>query len=318
MRNLLLTPSPTADDVRVEAADWAEITAVFRKDGIVSRQDLARAIQRRSGIRDQKSQEIAEDVFTEFADRVESCGAASSELNQYPFSLESNQALLSLRRPFRLNSNFGLLYWFLLFATRADMGSQNRTLDGVDPTKVFEQLCADVLCNFWGGGSKFSGAMVVGTAGDGSQFERTVARLCKNIGEGNGWKPGAVRPGAGDGKLDIAAWRRFADKRQGGLIGFAQCKTGIHWREHLTKLRPETYCRRFMQKPLIIVPLRLYMVPNRIVSHRWEEHTSDGGLLMDRCRLVQYGSRISHTTLRRCKIWMHAAYRRQQSLRVTF
>jgi hypothetical protein len=321
MRNLLLIPSPGSDVIQVDAADWAEITALFRKDGIVSRQDLSRALHRRSGIRESRAQQLADDAFNELADRVESCGAGRSEVNRYPFSLDSGQSLLSLRKPFRINSNFGLLYWFLLFVTRADMSAENRTLDNTDPTKVFEQLCADVLRTFWGGDSKFSGSMIVGTAipGNGgvSQFKDKIAELCKHIGEGNGWKLGAKAPGGGDAKLDVAAWKRFADKRQGGLIGFAQCKTGIHWKEHLTKLKPETYCRSFMQQPLVIAPLRLYMVPNRIVFHKWEEHTSDGGLLMDRCRILQYGGSISPATLRRCKKWTRAAYKRQKSGRVT-
>ncbi len=321
MRNLSLIPSPASDAVQVDAADWAEITALFRKDGIVSREDLSRALHRRSGIRESRAQELAEDAFNELADRVESCGSGRSEINKYPYSLDSSQVLLSLRKPFRMSSNFGLLYWFLLFVTRADMSSERRALDGVDPTKVFEQLCADVLRTFWGGDSNLSGSMVVGTAGPGvggaNRFQTKIADLCKNLGEGNGWRLGASPPGGGDAKLDIAAWKRFADKRQGGLVGFAQCKTGVHWKQHLTTLQPETYCRRFMQQPLVLVPLRLYMVPNRIVSHRWEEHTLDGGLLMDRCRILQYGGSISPAALRRCKKWTHEAYRRQKSGRVT-
>jgi hypothetical protein len=135
--------------------------------------------------------------------------------------------------------------------------------------------------------------------------------------DGNGWRLGALSPGGGDAKLDLAAWRRFADKRQGGLLGFAQCKTGVHWKDHLTKLRPETFCRRFFQQVPTVLPVRLYMVPNRIGSHRWEEHSLDGGLLMDRCRILQYGGALSLSTLRQCKRWFHAAYRRQRSGRVT-
>jgi hypothetical protein len=319
MRSLLLTPPVGADDVVVEAADLAEATALFQADGNVSREDLARVLHRRSGVSEDRARRVAEDAFNELSDRLESCGAGKSELSRYPFALSFGSTLLSLKRPFRLNSNFGLLYWFLLFVTRADMSSTARTLDHTDPTKVFEQLCAEVLCDFWGGSSKYSGAMVVGTASAKGKtgFKARIAELCQNIGEGNGWRLGAVSPGAGDAKLDLAAWRRFADKRQGGLIGFAQCKTGVHWRDHLTKLQPETFCRRFFQQVPTIVPLRLYMVPHRIGSHRWEEHSLDGGLLMDRCRILQYGGRVSPSTLRQCRRWVHAAYRRQRSGRVT-
>lgn len=319
MRSLLLTPSLGADDVVVEAADLAEMTALFQADGNVSREDLARALHRRQGASEQRARRIAEDAFNELSDRLESCGAGKDELNRYPFSLSDGSTLLSLKRPFRLNSNFGLVYWFLLFVSRADMSSAGRTLDHTDPTMVFERLCADVLSDFWGGESDYSGAMVVGTASARTKtdFKARIAELCQKIGEGNGWRLGASSPGAGDAKLDLAAWRRFADRRQGGLLGFAQCKTGVHWKDHLTKLRPETFCRRFFQQVPTVLPVRLYMVPNRIVSHRWEEHSMDGGLLMDRCRILQYGGRISRSTVRQCKRWVHAAYKRQKANRIT-
>jgi hypothetical protein len=319
MCSLLLTPPLGAVDTVVEAADLAEVTALLQADGNVSREDLSRTLHRRSSATEERTRLVAEDAFNELSDRLQSCGAGKGELNRYPFSLTSGSTLLSLKRPFRLNSNFGMLYWFLLFVTRADMSSNTRTLDSTDPTKVFEQLCAEVLSNFWGGGSNYSGTMIVGTASTSgkTQFKAKITELCNNIGEGVGWRAGAVSPGGGDAKLDVAAWRRFADNRQGGLIGFAQCKTGVNWRDHLTRLQPETFCRRFFQRSPTVTPVRLYMVPNRIVSHRWEEHSLDGGVLLDRCRILQYGTRISTSTLRQCKRWVHAAYRRQKAGKVT-
>jgi hypothetical protein len=319
MRSLLLTPSPSTDDILVDAADWAEANALFRADGSVSREDLARALFRRSSIRELRARQIADDAFLELEDRVQSCGRGRVDSDRYPFSLSPDKTLLSLKRPFRINSNFGLLYWFLLFVTRADMSSGARVLDGTDPTEVFEQVCADVLGTFWGGESKMSGSMVMGTSAGGgpSSFKSRIEQLCENIGEGAGWRAGARQPGGGDAKLDVVAWRRFSDKRQGALLGFAQCKTGVNWRDHLTKLQPVTFSRRFMRQSLLLAPLRLYMVPHRIGQHRWEEDTSDGGLLFDRCRILQYSWRVSEPILNRCKKWVAAAYRRQKSRRVT-
>ncbi len=319
MRNLLLAPALRSDDVIVEAADLAEAMTPFQADGNVSREDLARVLHRRSSVTEDFARRVSEDAFTELSDRVVACGASKNQVSRYPFSLSVGSTLLSLKRPFRLNTNYGLLYWFLLFVSRTDMSSTARALDHIDPTRVFEQMCAEVLSEFWGGKSDYSGAMVVGTANAKrkTDFKAKIAELCRNIGEGSGWRAGAKSPGAGDAKLDVAAWRRFADSRPGGLIGFAQCKTGVHWKDHLTKLRPETYCRRFFQQVPIVLPLRLYMVPNRIVSHGWEEYSSDGGLLMDRCRILQYGGSIAPSTLRQCKRWVHATYRRQKSGKTT-
>jgi hypothetical protein len=319
MRSLLITPSPASNDILVDAADWVEINALFKADRTISREDLARALFRSYSIREQRARQVAEDAFSELADRLDACGSSSSLVNRYPFFLNSDQSLLSVRRPFRVNSNFGLLYWFLLFVSRADMSATSRVLNGTDPTIAFERLCADVLSIFWGGRSDFSGSMVIGTAGHRrvQTFQRRIEQLCASICEGAGWREGAQPPGGGDAKLDVVAWRRFADKRQGALIGFAQCKTGLHWRDHLTKLRPETFSRRFMRQPLIVSPVRLYMVPNRVLRQQWEEHISDGGTLLDRCRIVQYGWHISADTLRQCKRWLVAAYRLQKAGRVT-
>ena len=114
-------------------------------------------------------------------------------------------------------------------------------------------------------------------------------------------------PQSGDRKLDVAVWRRFADNREGGLVGFAQCKTGTHWRDYLTELRPESFCRMFMASPLILDPLRIFMVPCRISRDRWEEDSSRGGLLFDRCRIVQFGDTLSGPVATQCQTWLEAA-----------
>ena len=201
------------------------------------------------------------------------------------------------------------MYLFLLAITRGNMHSTHRALKGIDPTKVFEKLCGDVLMNFWGGRSTFSDVLIVGTArGNGRRhFPTEIEILCNKLGEGVGWKKGARSPGAGDGSLDIAAWRRFPDKRRGGLVGFAQCKTGIHWREHLTKLIPEAFCGNYMREPLLLAPLAMYMVPCRVEHDRWDSDVRLGGLLFDRCRITQYATDIPKERRDECRVWLDAA-----------
>ena len=64
-------------------------------------------------------------------------------------------------------------------------------------------------------------------------------------------------PRGGDGKLDLmVVWRKFSDGRPGVLAGFAQCKTGIHWRDHLAKLEPAAFSGKFMRQQLIVSPLK--------------------------------------------------------------
>ncbi len=60
-----------------------------------------------------------------------------------------------------------------------------------------------------------------------------------------------------------------------------------------------------MLSPLLIEPLRIYMVPHRIIATRWEEDTRAGGLLFDRCRIAHYGSLIEAENLAACRTWLN-------------
>ena len=153
MRNLLILPSPHTQDANVTIGDWVELTSIFSADGGTSREDVIRALRRDSGITDNAAQALANDVFKELADRLASCANASPAISLgYPFTLERNDTYLRLREvgPVRRWTQ-GFIYLFLLIVTRASMASNERTMEGIDPTKTFEQLCSDVLAAFWGG-----------------------------------------------------------------------------------------------------------------------------------------------------------------------
>lgn len=322
MRDLTAVPSPAADDARVNLADWVEIKALLSADRNVSREDLVRTLIRAHSLSEENARSTAGDVFRELADRSVSCSRAqSSRVAQYPFSLDKTNTLLSIQKGYFRYPDYGLVYLFLLAITRANMDARSRVLDGIDPTKTFERLCADVLGTFWGGSSDDSGALVFGTARKKKththKFQSNLENLCQRIGEGVGWREDALPPGAGDGKLDVVAWRKFPDARPGGLIGFAQCKTGLHWRSHLTQLQPRTFCGRFMKQALFVDPVRFYMVPARIELLQWENHTRDGGVLFDRCRIVVYATRLSRAVSRDCRRWLGSALARQGRRRFT-
>lgn len=315
--NLLKVPSPETDDRLVNLADWVEIKALLESDGNASQEDLARALARAYSMDETDARTLAGDVFNELQDRQSACVPLPGKGRawEYPFQLNQSGNLLSMRTKLSTQSRAGLLYTFLLVASRADMDSQ-RKLENLDPAKLFEQLCADVLLNFWGGKSELSGSLVFGTARKKTQhnhqFHSNIEYLCSKLRDGRGMKPEAKTPGAGDGKLDIVVWRIFSDGRAGGLIGFGQCKTGIHWKSHLTKLQPRHFCAKYFQEPLILDPIRVYMVPHRVDGAEWNSHTSEGGLLLDRCRLVQYGYDISKDVFGDCRIWLSAALDRQR------
>ena len=314
--NLLKVPSPEADDKLVSLADWVEMKALLEPDGNASQEDLSRALQRAHSMEDTAARTLSGDVFKELADRQISCTSLSGKVAwEYPFKLNVSGNLLSLGVKLSSQSRAGILYIFLLVASRADMDAQ-RKLNGLDPAVVFERLCADILLNFWGGKTNLSGSMVFGTArkkgAHNDKFRSNIEHLCLTLREGRGFKSGAKSPGSGDGKLDIVVWRVFSDKRAGGLVGFGQCKTGIHWKTHLTKLQPRSFSQRYFQQPLIVDPVRVYMVPHRIENSEWDDHATEGGLLFDRCRLVQYGYDISRQIFGDCRVWLNAALKRQR------
>ncbi len=315
--NLLSVPSPYADDSLVGLADWVEVKALLADDGNASQEDLTRALEQAHSMKAEEAKALAGDVFKELLDRHASCIPLPGKGREweYPFILNGTASLLSLRAKLGPKKKSGLLYVFLLLTSRADMDAQ-RKLKDLDPTVLFEQVCADILLNLWGGRSDRSGSLVFGTARNKTEgnkkFQANIDQLCATLKEGRGLKAKAKAPGGGDGKLDIVVWRIFSDGRSGSLVGFGQCKTGIHWKDHLTKLVPRNFCRDYFEQPLILDPMRVYMVPHRVDGAAWDSHTGAGGLLLDRCRLVQYGYDISKDVFGNCKVWLDAALDRQR------
>ncbi len=291
------------DDRVVENADWVELATLLAADGNTSQEDFARAYHQARSMSQERSRDHAHAVFRELANRLPSCG---NQTDGYPFRMSDDNFLLS-----RVSDHAAPhyhVYKFLLLVTRADMGSKNRTQAGVDATKVFERLCADVLRAFWGANG-LSDAMILGTASQGNgddRFKNAIDELCKSLREGGGWKKSARKPRGGDGGLDVAVWRRFADEREGALVGFAQCKTGDNWRKSRTQLQSRAFCGDYMTDSLILDPIRIYMVPHRISRQRWASDTRYAGLIVDRCRITEYASSVSNNNLDDSQKWMTA------------
>ena len=295
----------TGDDQVVEDADWVEMHSLLRDDGSTSIEDLSRAIYQATAASETGCRERAEEAYRELADRTTSTGNShQSSVAGYPFQLTDGGRVLR-RGARRRNRNAGLVYLFLLAVSRGDMRSRSRVLSGLDPTVIFERLCANILIGFWGGPSQHTDGLIIGTAQPGGRrsFGADIGRLCGELREGIGWRKEARSPRGGDAGLDLAVWHRFSDGRQGALVGFSQCKTGLHWRDHLTRLKPQAFSQKYMRRPLILEPLSIYMVPHRINGQRWEDDSSDAGLLFDRCRITEYGSCVTRANLGDCRTW---------------
>lgn len=309
MRNLLEISANT--DTIVDLADWVEISAFFQDDKSVSQEDLVRSLVREGNDRaEAKSREKAAAAFEELSNRVASVGNDIGDYPHaaYPFEIDGDLLKLS-SNPFD-GKHSGLVYSFLLAITRASMESKTRSHQSIDPTQLFEELCAGTLCQFWGGRSPLSDVFVTGTSNrtvdvGKKRFPSLINMLSQQLGEGGGFKPYAISPGAGDGGLDLAVWRKFQDKRPGGLVGFAQCKTGDHWRNHLGRNNPRSICQKFFKNRFVLSPLPIYMVPCRVSLEEWEhvmeQHT---GILFDRCRIASFGTHLPDPVLTKCESWL--------------
>lgn len=301
----------TGEDQVTEHADWVELQSYLKRDGSISREDLARAINRVGHAKGDGARDLANRAFDELADRAATLSHLAVRVLRYPFELTKRSQVLHYtpRRSDRMKQ--GLAYMFLLAVTRHSMDVKERKHAGIDPTELFERLCSEVLLQFWGGPHARCGATVIGTSGrknGQSKFSDVIDSLCDSLKEGGGWKTDARSPKGGDGGLDLAVWRRFADARPGGLVGFAQCKTGVHWRRDLRKIRPRAFCWSYMKSPLLLDPQAVYMVPCRVNRDRWDQDTKNSSaILFDRCRLVEYGELISSKTLSHSARWLSRA-----------
>lgn len=310
MSDLKRPPKPHHENL-AWIADFAEIECLRRADGSVSHVDIARIIERASdAVADEAIRTFVEEAFQELEMRSRHCGPDDG---RYPFSIVSDGRVLELRDDAPAPST----YIYLLLSTRMNMRSE-RTQGNEDATVLFEEFCRHVAERYWGGPTDSIRSLVFGTGGlardlaDDAGLERrrfavAVNHLCTELGEGCGFRADPTsRLSARDGKLDIVVWRRFSDGRAGQLIGFGQCKTGTHWSDDLAGLRPEAFCSKWMVRRPAVLPVRMYFVTDRVTA-RWYEHCVDGGILFDRCRLMEYATGISPELNKRLRKWVDAA-----------
>lgn len=302
-----------------EIADFSEIECLRRPDRNVSVADIAQILQRPGDSEgnprefDKRAEQCAESAFEEIESRVAHCG---QDDGRYPFGLNGSGTLLTYRGLSEIPSH---IYLYMLLATRLNMQAERRHA-GIDGTALFEELCCQVASWYFGGPGPGVKTMLFGTARiveglqdheniDSTQFERAVNDLCKELKEGYRFQavPNS-RVTAKDGKLDVVVWRHFADRRSGQLIGFGQCKTGTHWKNDLTKLQPETFCRNWMLKSPAVRPTRLYFVTDRVLND-WDDHCSNGGIMFDRCRIMELIADVPQALLNRIVRWLRAAAR---------
>ena len=220
----------------------------------------------------------------------------------YPFELDYTGSSLQWRQGG--GNPRQTVYKYLLLATRLDM-NLNKKHAGIDGTELFEQLCAEVASRYFGDGSR---SFVFGTSSDTRSFSDRVKALCQQIGEGSTYKNrSGGNPQAKDDGLDVVVWNPFNDDRQGKLIGFGQCKTGTHYEEQFTRLKPDAFCKNWFDSMPAVDPVRMFFITDELPEDRWYKRSTYAGILFDRSRVIELCETISSQTLAYMSAWTRAA-----------
>ena len=296
-------PSPRAPEH--ELADFAELVCWQRGNASVTEltQDLGRLDENdySSGVPEEDEIPMyVQNAFLEIERREDACGGG------YPFSL--NQYGDSLQNLQGTNTAGHLFYKYLLLATRLNMGSgprNDRMHAGLDATSLLEELSAEVCKEYFGQQAE---SMVFGMTAGAAAFPNRVDELCSKIGEGDGFMNRTnSQVSAKDGKLDVVVWKPFSDRLAGKLIGFGQCKTGINYKDALTQLLPDSFCRKWMRSSPAMSPIRMYFLAEALPRNSWYNFASDAGLLFDRGRMVDFTNHVSQQLSKNVGDWTTSA-----------
>lgn len=234
---------------------------------------------------------VVEDAYREIERRRDACRSG------YPFETGATGYTLSMLG--NNGSHRYIVYRYLLLATRLNMQSDRRHF-GIDGTSLLEELAAESAREYFGERAE---SLVFGSGG-GSGFRHRVGELCNRLQEGGGFgNDSDQRPTAKDGKLDVVVWKHFADRCPGKLIAFGQCKTGTNYKDQLTQLQPDSFCKKWFHSFPALVPIRMFFVAEALCRSRWYETASDAGLLFDRCRIVDYCEQVREDVLEKVSAW---------------
>ena len=293
------TPSPRASEQ--ELADYAELECWKRNSTSTTAlsADLGRLDENDyyDGVpEEEKTDEIIEAAYVEMEQRLQACK------NGYPYAIGEQGNILSV--DLDVENHRHIVYQYLLLATRLNM-KDNRVHAGIDGSLLLEEISADVAREYLGARAE---SLVFGTAAGRTDFPGKINDLCQHMKEGGGFMDhDEVPPAENDGKLDVVAWKHFADGLPGKLIAFGQCKTGTSYKDTLPQLQPDSFCKKWLKSFPVLTPVRMFFVAEAVSRQRWRSTSIDAGLLFDRCRIVDFCDDISRGVLAKVKAWTAAA-----------
>ncbi len=293
--------APTVNSNANELMDFAEMAAWRNRS--MAKTELAKLIGRldendyADGVPEEDEYDrVIDEAYLEAEQRLDACR------NGYPFEVVGYGH--TLRVSTRGLQHQQLIYKYLLLATRLNM-KDNRTHAQIDGTHLLEQLAAEVARGYLGARAD---CLVFGTSSKDKNFAAKIDTLCGQLEEGGGFENRDLDPPtAKDGKLDVVAWKHFADGKPGKLIAFGQCKTGTSYHDTLTQLQPRTFCEKWLRSSPVVPPVRMFFVAEALSRSHWSTMARDAGILFDRCRIVDFADNVSTEVLEKVRAWTHAA-----------
>jgi hypothetical protein len=254
----------------LQLADWLELLALSSDDRNASASDLASVLEIAGGLNEEV---LALEVMLEIEQRNQATGPA------YPFEMENGRVLKAREDDWKN-------YVAYVFCLCLSFFGHNPTTKGtLNPWYLFEDLCCIAAEQYIQGkvlkfGSRGSSDM--------ASFSRAIDELCRQIGEGQGFKeqPALHRR---DDKVDLVAWKDFIDRRPSKLIMFGQCAAGANWEDKISELQPEAFWEQWMYESKTTQRLlRSFYIPHRIPWDRWQYYARRAGILFDRCRVAYW------------------------------
>lgn len=293
-------PSPRPD--LHELADFAELLALVH--GRCSATEIQRYLGRiddndeNVGIEDddEENEKLSDAMMVEIGFRRDACPEG------YPFRTDPTGSVLEIRED--VDPAKAVLYRYLLMATRLKM-HEEKVQSGIDGTKLMEELGAGVLRTYLG--RERACAEVFGTALQGG-FADKVDGLCQSLLEGGKFRNVDSGPlNANDDGLDIVGWVPFTDGLPSKICVFGQCKTGTSWKDQVSKLDPPGFVKRWMSDTIMVDPIKAFFISESADRSQWNGVCIYGGILFDRCRIIDFSDELDPELVGRIRVWTDSA-----------
>jgi hypothetical protein len=255
---------PYGDDI-YETADWVEL-AVLRGGRPFKRGNLVTTIAR------EDANLSAADVMDELQRRSRLMGKL------WPLQLDGSENIVSLRSrpPARV-----LYTFFAALGLRQGITNHGREL--------FESCVSELSAGLTANHGIRIGAPRRNPVP--TSLADAISMYCAASVEFDG-KMRAPPLSDGDLGMDIANWMPFRDGRGGYLHFIGQCATGADWSDKLTELNPHKWADHVNWA---VPPVRFFATPFVIPTENFRRSCLDGGVVLDRPRLVELATKTRLT-----------------------